>query len=62
MIVRIFGVQTKADLGLETYMKVKLRVITTTLTKLPITTNLEIRTAYSVMIHIHLNGCKNLLE
>ena len=62
MIVRILGVQTKADLGLQTNMKVMLRVKTTTLTELPITSNSAIGTAYSIMIHISLNGHQNLLE
>ena len=62
MIIRILGVQAEADLGLWTYMKVVLRMITATLTKLPIAVNSAVRTAYSVMIHISLNGCQNLLE
>ena len=62
MIVRILGVQTKAHLGLQTYMKIMLRMVPTTSTILPITTNLAIRTSYSIVIHIGLNSCQNLLE
>ena len=62
MIVRIFGVQTEADLGLQTYMKVMLGMVTTMSTTLPITANSAIRTSYSIMIHIGLNSHQNLLE
>ena len=62
MIIRILWVQTEADLRLREYVKVVLRMITTTLTKLPIATNPAIRTPYSVMIHVSLNGHQNLLE
>ena len=62
MIVRIFEVQTKADLGLWTYMKVVLRVVMTMSTILPIAMNPAIRTPYSIMKHIGLNSSQNLLE
>ena len=62
MIVRILGIKTEENLGLQTYIKVMLRVVTTMFTKLPITMNLAIRTAYSIVIHISLNGHQNLLE
>ena len=59
MIVRILGVQAEADLGLQTYMKVVLRIKTTMSTILPITSNMAIRTSYSVMIQISLNDHQN---
>ena len=62
MIVRILGVQTETDLGIWTYMKIVLRVVTTSPTELPITMNSAIRTSYSIMIHVGLNGHQNLLE
>ena len=39
MIVRILGVQAEADLTLRTLMEIVLRMVTTTLTKLPIPSN-----------------------
>ena len=62
MIIRILQVQTKADLRLWVYMKIVLRMIMTTFTELPIATNTAIRTTYSIMIHISLNGRQDLLE
>ena len=62
MIIRILGVKTEADLRLWAYMKVALGTIMTMLTELPIATNMAIRTAYSIMIHISLYGHQNLLE
>ena len=62
MIIRILWVQTKTDLGLETYMKVVLWVKMTTLTVLSITTNSAIRTSYSVMRYILFNSHQNLLK
>ena len=62
MIIRILGIQAEADLGLQTHIKVVVQMEMTMFTILPITLSMAIRTAYSVMIHISLNGCKNLLE
>ena len=62
MIVRILWIQTEADLRLQAYMKVVLRMATTTSTVLPIATNTTIRTSYSIMIHISLYGHENLLK
>ena len=62
MIIRILWVQTEADLRLRAYMKVVLRMVTTTFTEFPIATNTAIRTTYSVMIHISLNSHQDLLE
>ena len=56
MVVRILGVQTEADLRLQTYRKVILRMVLTTSTILPINMNPAIRTTYSFMIDISLNG------
>ena len=62
MIVRIFRVQAEADLTLETFMKIVLRVITTTSTKLPITSNPTLRTTERIMEDILLNHGQNLPE
>ena len=62
MIIRILGVQAETDLGLRAYMKVVLRMVSTMSTILPITMNPAIRTAYSIMKHIGLNGFQKLLE
>ena len=62
MIIRILRAQTEADLRLQAYMKVVLRMVMTTLTEFPIATNTAIRTTHSVMIHISLNGRQDLLE
>ena len=43
-------------------MKVVLRMIMTMSTKFPITSNTAIRTTYSIMIHVGLNGNRNLLK
>ena len=50
MIVRILWVQTEADLGLWTNMKVMLWMEMTVSTILPITLNMAIRTSYSIMV------------
>ena len=55
MIVRILGVQTEADLTLRTLVKIMLRVITTTSTELPITSNTTLRTTKRVMENVLLN-------
>ena len=62
MIVRILWVQTEADLGLRTYMKIMLRMVMTTFTIFPITTNMAIRTPNSIMKHISLYSRENLLK
>ena len=62
MIVRILGVQTEADLTLRTFMKIVLRVVTTTLTKLPIPLNSALRTTERIMEDVLLNRCQNLPE
>ena len=62
MIIRIFWVQAETNLGLWEYMKVVLRMETTTLTILPIASNMTIRTSYSIMVHISLYSCENLLK
>ena len=62
MIIRILWVQTEANLRLREYMKVMLRMEPVMSTVLPITTNTTIGTSYSIMIHISLYSCKNLLK
>ena len=62
MIVRILGVQAEADLALRTFVKIVLRVVTTTLTKLPAPLNTAFRTTKRIMKDILLNRCQNLLE
>ena len=56
MIVRILRVQAEADLTLQTLMKIVLRVISTTLTKLPIPSNMTLQTTcqgYSLVLTGH---------
>ena len=62
MIVRILGVQTKTNLGLWTLMKVMLRMVMTMFTKLPVTSNMTIRTTEGIMKHMLLNRGQHLLE
>ena len=62
MIIRILWVQAEADLGLQTYMKVMLRMVMTTFTILSIATNTTIGTTNSIMKHVSLYDCKNLLK
>ena len=62
MTVRILGVQAEADLTLRTLMKVVLRMITTTFTKLPIPPNTTLRTTERIMEDILLNRGQNLPE
>ena len=62
MIVRILWVQAEADLTLWTLMKIVLRVIMTTSTKLPITSNTALRTTKRIIEDILLNRGQNLLE
>ena len=62
MIVRILWVQAEADLTLWTLMKIVLRVVSTTLTKLPIPLNTTLRTTKRIMEDVLLNRCQNLPE
>ena len=62
MIVRILWVQAEADLTLRTLMKIMLRVITTTFTKLPISSNTTLRTTKRIMEDVLLNRGQNLPE
>ena len=55
MIVRILWVQTEADLTLQTLMKIMLRVVMTTFTKLPIPSNTTLRTPKRIMEDVLLN-------
>ena len=62
MIVRILWVQAEADLTLQTLMKVVLRMVSTTLTKLPIPSNTALRATKRIMEDVLLNRCQHLLE
>ena len=62
MIVRILWVQTEADVTLRTLMKVVLRMVTTTSTELPISSNTAFRTTKRIMEDVLLNRCQNLPE
>ena len=62
MIIRILWVQAEADLTLRTLMEIVLRVITTTSTKLPITSNTALRTTKRIMEDVLLNCSQNLPE
>src|ERR1700743_1597269 len=62
MIVRILWVQAEADLTLRTLMKIVLRVISTTSTKLPITSNTTFRTTERIMEDVLLNRGQHLPE
>ena len=62
MIVRILGVQTEANLTLWTLMKIMLRVISTTSTELPITSNTTLRTTKRIMENVLLNCGQYLPE
>ena len=62
MIVRILGVQAEADLTLWTFMKIVLRVATTTLTKLPIPSNTTLGTTERIMKDVLLNCGQHLPE
>ena len=62
MTVRILWVQTEADLTLRTLMKVVLRMVTTTLTKFPISSNTALRTTKRIVKDILLNRGQYLPE
>ena len=62
MIIRILGVQTEADLTLWTFMKVMLRMKSTTFTEFPIASNTTIGTAKRIMKDILLNCIQHFLE
>ena len=62
MIVRILWVQAEADLTLQTLMKIMLRVVTTTFTKLPIPSNPTFRTTKRIMEDVLLNHGQHLPE
>ena len=62
MTIRILGVQAEADLTLRTLMKVVLRMVSTTFTKLPIPTNTTLRTTQRIMKDILLNRGQHLPE
>ena len=62
MIIRIFGVQAEAHLTLRTLMKIVLRMVTTTFTKLPIPLNTTLRTTKRIMEDVLLNRGQNLPE
>ena len=62
MTVRILWVQTKADLALRTLMKVVLRMVTTTFTKFPISSNTALRTTKRIVKDILLNRAQYLPE
>ena len=49
MTIRILWVQAKADLTLRTLVKIMLRVVTTTFTKLPISSHTTLRTTQRIM-------------
>ena len=62
MTIRILWIQTKADLTLRTLVKIMLRVVTTTFTKLPISSNTTLRTTKRIMEDVLLNCSQNLPE
>src|SRR6202000_854201 len=62
MIVRILWVQAEANLTLRTLMKVVLRIVSTTSTKLPITSNTTLRTTERIMEDVLLNRGQHLPE
>ena len=62
MTVRILGIQAEANLTLRTFMKIMLRVVTTTLTKFPISSNTALRTTKRIMEDVLLNRGQNLPE
>ena len=62
MIVRILWVQAEADLTLRTLVKIVLRVVTTTFTKLPVPSNMTLRTTQRIMEDILLNRGQHLPE
>ena len=62
MTVRILWVQAEADLTLQTLVKIMLRVVTTSPTKLPITSNMTLRTTKRIMENVLLNRGQNLPE
>ena len=62
MIVRILRVQAEADLTLRTFMEIVLRMVTTTLTKLPVTSNPTLQTTERIMEDVLLNRAQNLPE
>ena len=62
MIVRILWVQAEADLTLRTLMKVVLRMVSATFTKLPIPSNTALRTTQRIMKDILLNRDQHLPE
>ena len=49
MIIRILQIQTKAELGLQTFVKIVLRVVLTPSTKLPIPLNTIIGTTNRII-------------
>ena len=62
MIVRILWVQAEADLTFRTLMKIVLRVVTTTFTKLPIPSNTTLGTTKRIMEDVLLNCDQHLPE
>ena len=62
MIIRILGVQAEANLTLQTLMKIMLRVISTTSTELPVTSNATFRTTKRIMEDVLLNRGQYLPE
>ena len=62
MIVRILWVQAEANLTLRTLMKIMLRVVTTTFTKLPIPSNTTLKTTKRIMKDVLLNCGQHLPE
>ena len=62
MIVRILRVQTEADLTLWTLVKIVLRVVTTTFTKLPVPLNTTLGTPKRIMEDVLLNRSQHLPE
>ena len=62
MIVRILWVQAETGLTLRTLMKIMLRVVTTTFTKLPIPSNTTLGTTQRIMKDILLNRGQYLPE
>ena len=62
MIIRILRVQTKADLALQTLVKIMLRVVTTMFTKLPVPSNTTLGTPKRIVKDVLLNRSQHLPE
>src|ERR1700743_2985585 len=62
MTVRILGVQAEAHLTLRTLVEIVLRMVTTTFTELPISSNTTLGTTQRIMEDVLFNRGQNLPE